>query len=127
MDADATVKMTAPGKKPKVLLVEDEANIASMVQDWLSEKYEVVVADTGKAAIQKAASEKPVIILEDINLPDMTGFDVVKVLEKDSSTNHIPVIFLTGEKMVEETVKFISTVKNVKGYVNKPFRLKDFL
>lgn len=127
MDANATVKIDPAKKKAKILLVEDEANIAAMVDDWLSEKYEVVIASTGKQALEKALSEKPDIILEDINLPDMLGFDVVKILEKDSKTNQIPVIFLTGEKMVEDTVKFISTVKNVKGYVNKPFRLKDFL
>jgi CheY-like chemotaxis protein len=128
MDADATLPLPAAKKpKPKILLVEDEANIASMVQDWLSEKYDVSVASTGKMALEKAAAEQPALILEDINLPDMVGYDVVKVLEKDSKTAHIPVIFLTGEKMVDETVKFIATVKNVKGYVNKPFRLKDFL
>jgi hypothetical protein len=65
--------------------------------------------------------------LEDINLPDMTGLEVIKLLEKDPRTNRIPIIILTGQKMVEDTVKFVSAAKSVKGFVNKPFRLKDFL
>jgi DNA-binding response OmpR family regulator len=115
------------GKKAKILLVEDEANVAQMVQDWLSEKYDVVTAGDGKTAFQKAATESPDIILEDINLPDMTGLEVIQLLEKDSRTNKIPIIILTGQKMVEDTVKFVSAAKSVKGFVNKPFRLKDFL
>jgi CheY-like chemotaxis protein len=117
----------AAAPKKKLLLVEDEANIASMVQDWLAEKYQVVHAADGKTAVQMAADEKPDLILEDINLPDMLGFDVVRLMQKNPKSAGIPIIFLTGQKMVEETIKFISTEKAVKGFVNKPFKLKEFL
>jgi DNA-binding response OmpR family regulator len=83
--------------RSKILVVDDERGIVSTLKISLeSDGYKVVEAYTGDGAIRKARREAPDLILLDIMLPDMTGFEICNKIRKDPLTRSIPVIMLTG-------------------------------
>ncbi|MBU4347368.1 response regulator [Patescibacteria group bacterium] len=83
--------------KKKILLVEDDSFLISMYTiKFELENFEVVAAEDGEKGLSLAAEEKPDIILLDILLPKMNGFEVLKELKNNKETNQIPVILLTN-------------------------------
>ncbi|HOW27214.1 MAG TPA: response regulator [Elusimicrobiota bacterium] len=109
-------------QKTKVLIAEDELNIASMLEDWLSEYFDILLAANGKSALQKAKWEKPAILVLDIVMPDMGGYEVCRALQSDPATNQIPIIAMTAKSFDDSTVRMIKQEPNVLGFINKPFR-----
>lgn len=92
--------------KIKVLVVEDDAFLAGMYVTKLNlEGFDVEVADDGEQGFKLALEVKPRIILLDIILPKMSGFDVLKDLKKDPKTKDIPVILLTNLGQREDVKK----------------------
>lgn len=84
-------------KKVKILVVEDDAFLAGMYVTKLNlDGYDVELADDGEKAVRLAKEVQPEIILLDIILPKMSGFDVLKSLKEDAATKKIPVILLTN-------------------------------
>ena len=80
----------------KILVVDDEVDITRELQILLEKRgYEVVVANSGREALEKVKKEKPDVILLDVMMPDMSGWDVCKKIKEDASTKDIPVIMLT--------------------------------
>jgi CheY-like chemotaxis protein len=112
------------GRK-KILVVEDEKNIASLIEDVLSEEYEVVLAHAGDAAVAKAQWNKPDAILMDIMMPGMNGYEVVRALQGDEKTRDIPVIAMTAKAFDDSTVSMIKNEANVRGFLRKPFQGED--
>lgn len=85
------------GKKIKIVLVEDDAFLAGMYVAKLNlENFEVHLAPDGEKGLKMAQTEVPDIILLDIILPKMSGFDVLKSLKEDPKTKNVPVILLTN-------------------------------
>lgn len=83
--------------KKKILLVEDDSFLISMYTTKFElENFEVVAAEDGEKGLSLAAEEKPDIILLDILLPKMNGFEVLKELKNNKETSQIPVILLTN-------------------------------
>lgn len=113
--------------KPKVLVADDEQDIASLIEDWLSEKYDVTIALNGKTAVQKAIWHQPSVILLDIVMPDMGGYEVVRLLQSTPQTQEIPLIVMTAKNYDDSTVKMIKAEQNVYGFINKPFKPTDLL
>ena len=108
-----------PEKKNSILIVEDsELNIA-VLTDILSEKYELHVAKDGLAGIEIAKSELPDLILLDIVLPRMDGYEVIKVLRDTWETKDIPIVFVTALNNVDDERKGL--LMGADDYINKPF------
>lgn len=107
----------------KVLVVDDQREFCTLVRDYLVLRggYEVEIADSGFAAGYAVAQFKPEVILMDILMPDMDGFEVLRMLQADPETRSIPVIACTGyrDPHVEERVRSEAFVD----YVEKPLRL----
>lgn len=110
--------------KIKVLLIEDNLTVT-----WLNKRvlesggYEVITAADGESGVAAAIAETPDVILLDIILPKMHGFEVFRELQKHSETKHIPVIVVTGggfEEIVEKEPELA-----VKGILTKPTGFKD--
>lgn len=112
-------------QRKKLLLVDDERNIAAMIEDLLSEDYQIVLAYTGQTAVTKAQWEKPDVVLTDLMMPDMGGYELVRALQGDDRTKNIPVIAMTARYLDDSTVKMIGNEYNVKGFIRKPFTGKD--
>lgn len=86
-----------PQDKKKILLVEDDSFLISMYTTKFElENFEVVAAEDGEKGLGLAVKEKPDIILLDILLPKMNGFEVLKELKNNKETSQIPVILLTN-------------------------------
>ena len=81
----------------KVLLVEDNEMNRDMLSRWLARRgYEVAVAGDGEEALVKARSEKPDVVLMDLGLPKLDGWEATRRLKSMPDTHHLPVIALTG-------------------------------
>ncbi len=107
----------------KILVVDDEKGIVSTLKMSLeSDNYKVIEAYTGDGAIRKARSEPPDLILLDIMLPDMTGYEICSKFRKDPLTRSIPVIMLTG---MGETGRIAGMELGADDYLTKPFDLNE--
>jgi DNA-binding response OmpR family regulator len=103
----------------KILVVDDEKGIVSTLRICLeSDNYKVVEAYTGDGAIEKARSEAPDLILLDIMLRDMTGYEVCNRIRKDPLTRSIPIVILTG---MGETGRMAGMELGADEYITKPF------
>lgn len=79
-----------------ILLVDDDPIVLHVLEDWLSDSYHIKTAENGQEAFQLAQSLSPSLILSDIHMPLMTGYEMLKALRSLPNTRNIPVIFLTG-------------------------------
>ena len=87
-------------KKPLVLVVDDFADNREMYSEYLSfSGYEVIEAQNGKEAVEKAQSKQPDIIIMDLSLPVMDGWEATRRLKSDDRTKKIPVVALTGHAL----------------------------
>lgn len=80
----------------KILIIEDEKALAKNLAMALEDKYQVLLAETGRDGIAQAIAEKPDLILLDVMLPDTTGFEVLKELQANKKTEDINVIISTN-------------------------------
>ena len=91
---------------PKILLVEDNEMNRDMLSRRLERKgYRVVVAQDGRQGYLLARSERPDLILMDLSLPVMDGWEVTRLLKSNGSTRHIPIIVLTAHALVSDREK----------------------
>jgi len=103
----------------KVLVVDDERmNIMALVQ-FLKPQYEIIVSTDAVAAIEIAKEQLPDIILLDIIMPEMSGFEVLLKLKDNTATMNIPIIFLTGLNNVADEEKGLAL--GAVDYITKPF------
>jgi len=110
----------------KILVVDDERQIVKLVEINLHKAgYDVVQAYDGVEALEKVASEKPDMIVLDVMMPRMNGFDVLKRLQADPATEHIPVIMLTAK--AQDADIFAGWQSGVSSYLTKPFNPKELL
>ncbi len=80
-----------------VLVIDDDAGMCESLKDLLSlEHYECVSAETGKKGLAMVKSEQPQLIVVDLQLPDMSGFQLCQMLKKDPVLRQIPVVMITG-------------------------------
>jgi len=111
-------------KRSKILLVDDEIDTLLPLKRSLEvEDYIVVGAANGLEALIKAKTEIPDIILLDLMMPEMDGYEVCEKLKKDPVTKNIPVIILTAKDAVRDKVKGLDI--GADDYVTKPFNLTE--
>ena len=103
-----------------ILIVDDEKSNLVFLTRILGEKYNIYTAKDGTSAVKKATELLPDIIILDIIMPDMSGYEVLAALKKQEATREIPIIFITGLSSAEEEEKALSY--NAVDYINKPFR-----
>lgn len=103
----------------QILIVDDvEADLQSAVE-VLKDSYEVTARDSGRKALALLQDMQPDLILLDVNMPDMDGYDVMEELKKDRKLNEIPVIFLTSKSDQESEIKGLKM--GAMDFVRKPF------
>lgn len=110
----------------KILLVDDDPDIMSMVKMRLEScGYKVISAADGNTAYNMAKSESPDLIVQDLMLPDMDGYQVCRLLKFDQKYKHIPIIMLTARGQEED--KEWGRKVGVDCYMTKPFEAKELL
>lgn len=106
--------------KPRILIVDDVSSNIHLLMSILKEKYSIIAATSGEKALQLAKTNpKPDLILTDIVMPDMDGYDVCKELKNDAETSHIPVIFVTSLNSIAEQEKGLKV--GAVDFITKPF------
>ena len=110
----------------KILAVDDEKHIVRLVQVNLERQgYEVVTAFDGKEALQKVEEERPDLVVLDVMMPYMDGFEVLQSLRRNPSTRDIPVIMLTAK--AQDADVFRGWQSGVDCYLTKPFNPMELI
>ncbi len=111
---------------PKILIAEDEPDIRELVALILElDGYEIVQARDGQDAVEKARTERPDLILMDVRMPRMTGYEACETLKADPATQHIPVVFLSAKGQAGEVEAGLRA--GAVAYLLKPFDAEDLL
>jgi len=105
-------------KRPTILVVDDEPLYLELIADILGEDFRILVAEEGMAGMQIAANNMPQLILLDLMMPVIDGFEVYRCLNADPRTREIPVIFITGMGDVASETKGLRM--GAVDYINKP-------
>jgi len=104
-----------------ILVADDKANIRNLVREYLEDEgFRVAIAVDGREALYAARQEKPDLILFDIMMPEMSGYEFIKTYRKESET---PIILLTAK--LDETDKVLGLELGADDYVTKPFGMKE--
>ncbi|HZO89686.1 MAG TPA: response regulator [Chthonomonadaceae bacterium] len=110
----------------KILAVDDERHIVRLVQVNLERAgYQVVTAFDGKEALEKVAAEHPDLVVLDVMMPYMDGFEVLQHLRKDPNTRDLPVIMLTAK--AQDADVFRGWQSGVDCYLTKPFNPMELI
>ncbi|MBI4055143.1 MAG: response regulator [Elusimicrobia bacterium] len=129
----ATIRTTlkhiaSPHKKPRILLVDDDPEVEDLLRVFLfSLGYEVSSAQTGQGALAEIVRGRPDILLLDITLPDMDGFEILNRLKKDPENSRIPVILLTAIKLnaFQEAGLLTGTAELISDTIPKEHLLRE--
>lgn len=109
----------------KILIVDDEKNIVESEREILEEEgFKVISAYDGKEALKKIRKELPDLMILDINMPKVDGYEVCKRIEQNPSYMSLPVIISTGEKINKTDMERLHFIK---GYISKPFDYKELV
>jgi two-component system, OmpR family, response regulator len=113
--------MAAPAEA-RLLVVEDDANILELLSASLRfAGFDVATASTGSEAVTNAMRDRPDLVVLDVMLPDLDGFEVIKLLRAE--TGHVPVVFLTARDATDDKIRGLTLGGD--DYVTKPFSLEE--
>lgn len=114
------------GKRNSVLLIEDDFDLKDTISEFLGkEGFDVILAENGSQGIQKAIQHRPDIIVCDITMPGITGYEVFNMLHQINTTSVIPFIFLSAKATKEDIL--LGLHLGADDYIPKPFDFNDFL
>ena len=109
-----------------ILIVDDTLENIRFLSDFLTQQqYQVRKAISGQAALMAAKTSPPDLILLDVNMPGMTGYEVCQQLKQDPRTDSIPIIFLSAGNDLEDKIRAFQS--GAKDYITKPFQLEEVL
>ncbi|MGC2240309.1 MAG: response regulator [Acidimicrobiia bacterium] len=124
-DALDGVHYRGDGMGSRILVVEDSAVIRRLIEVCLrAADLEIVTRDDGKSGLQAVGSESPDLVVLDIGLPGMDGWEVLDRIRRDETTKNIPVVVLTAH--AEEESRRRANEGGADAFVTKPFQPNDF-
>jgi signal transduction histidine kinase/DNA-binding response OmpR family regulator/ligand-binding sensor domain-containing protein len=106
---------------PVILIVEDNVEFMQFITDSLAEEYKTIKALNGKEALQIIKESSVDIIISDVMMPEIDGFELCKILKNSIETSHIPIILLTAKVLADDELKGLEL--GADDYVTKPFNL----
>lgn len=118
-------QMAAPLNKKKILIIEDDTDIREFLKKEISVYFEVVAEADGVAGFERARTYDADLIICDVLMPGMNGYEVTRKLKNEFSTSHIPIILLTAMGTTENKLEGVES--GADAYVTKPFSLKLLL
>jgi two-component system phosphate regulon response regulator PhoB len=112
--------------KPKILVVDDEPDARELIEVNLKGAgFDVLSADSGRQALEKARAELPALVLLDVMLPEVDGLEVCKSLRRDVRTSFIPIIMLTAR--AAEIDRILGLELGADDYITKPFSPRELI
>lgn len=119
LDLPAEEETDSQEKPFKILVVEDDAEMLQFVSGILRPEYQVLQATDGLDGLSKASDLQPDLIVSDINMPRMDGWEMLATLKDRTDTSHIPVVLLTANNTLDDRIK--GAAQGVEDYIAKPF------
>lgn len=111
--------MEGKSLKARILVVDDDPNNIEILREILKSRYTVLSATSGQNAVALAAANPPPdLILLDIKMPNMDGFDVLKTLKTSQRTRNIRIVFVTAKRGIDD--KMTAYEKGIEDYITKP-------
>src|SRR5262249_17511551 len=113
------------GRKPRILLAEDEQDLRDFVRAVLERQFEVIVAADGQDALELVRRERPDLVLSDVMMPGMSGIDLCRALRDDPSLGSTPIILPTARTGAEAALEGYGA--GADDFVPKPFHARVLL
>ena len=110
---------------PILLIIEDNEDVTYYLQTCLRDEYQIQTSRNGREGIEKAFETLPDIVISDVMMPKMDGFEVCKILKEDERTSHIPIVLLTAKATSED--KLIGLTHGADAYLIKPFEKVELM
>jgi signal transduction histidine kinase len=114
---------TAPDDAPLLLVVEDNPDMRAFISQSLARRYRVVTAADGQLGLEAARRHRPDMIVSDVQMPNMDGFEMVENLRRDKTFDKTPIVMLTAKTGSDAAVKGLRL--GAVDYINKPFKLAE--
>jgi DNA-binding response OmpR family regulator len=109
---------------PTILLIEDKPNLADTLKSLLElYHYTVIVAPNGEEGLRMARQHLPDLVISDIYMPVLNGYELLELFKQDARLSKIPVVMLTAKTEIEEID--LALQKGADGYVTKPFLFRN--
>jgi signal transduction histidine kinase/DNA-binding response OmpR family regulator len=108
-----------------ILIIEDNKKLRYLLTDMLNHRFKVITASNGEQGLEMARKELPDVIISDVMMPGLSGFQLCKEIKKDLFTSHIPIILLTAKAATEDKFKGLSS--GADDYIVKPFHNQEIL
>ncbi len=125
VDGHASPDARPNGEKLLVLVAEDNAEVRAYIRSHLDIEFAVQEAENGRTALEKAIDVIPDLVVSDVMMPEMDGYELTRALKQDERTSHIPVILLTARAASESKIEGLET--GADDYLTKPFDAKELL
>lgn len=109
--------------KKKVFVVDDESLIASLIENAMTDDYEINHISTGSGCLDRLSREKPDLMFVDMHMPEMSGLDVVAKMRQSPKLMRIPVVMMSSNSSDFERNLVMS--QDVQAYVTKPLNYKE--
>lgn len=114
--------------KKKILFVDDNPDFVKVIKTRLeANNYSVITISDAKEVFLMAEKEMPDIIIMDIVMPDMDGYQICKLLKQGKKTKNIPIILLTGKELEPQSIQERCSKLGIEGYLFKPIEAKELI
>jgi len=123
LEAEVSENLHLEGDKKIILIVEDNNDVRAYIREQIEDDYHTFEAQHGLQGLKMAQEKVPDLIISDVMMPKMDGYEFCKAIRKDEKTSHIPLIMLTAKSSLDDKISGLES--GVDAYLTKPFSAKE--
>ncbi|MFC3199068.1 response regulator [Parapedobacter deserti] len=112
-------QISPKAERPTILVVDDHRELLEFIADDLSDDYDVLTAENGHRAIEALAGHPVQLVVSDVMMPEMDGYELCRLIKSDVEHSHIPVILLTAKNTLQSKIRGLE--QGADAYIEKPF------